>query len=439
MCRPMAQDETSTASLSTSNPNPNESVDESQTTDRRGRLRTFSSLQNNRDYRFLFAGNLFNNGANWLQQLTVGWLVWELSHSPFLVGTVGGFRAVPFLVIGPWAGVLADRIDRRRLVLISQTLLAISALLFALLVVSGQVQVWHAFSYITISGIAHSILQPVRSALVANTVSKPDLGNAYALHAMSITSSRFVWPAIGGMLVAAYGFNVNFFIESAMYIALAILVVPMRTPYREEPKAHDSSSLTDLKEGLRYVWKDKPILQLIIMSFVPNFFVQPCLYLLPVFAGAILNRGPEIFGVLLSTNGVAGFSATLIIATFGFILKKGMAGLLALILASLGAILLGLSHWLPLSLLAVSLIGFALTTFRTSNGTMIQTLAPDELRGRIQSIYHFDHGFTPLASFVIGLFAEFYTPSSAVVVVGTISLAVSLYFLVAFGRIRQLE
>jgi MFS family permease len=402
------------------------------------RLQTFSSLRN-RDYRFLWTGNLFNSGANWLQQLTIGWLVWDLSQSPFLVGTVGGFRAVPFLVIGPWAGVLADRVDRRKLVLLSQTLLAVSAFLFALLVASGQVQVWHAFAYITVSGIAHSILQPVRSALIVNTVPRRDLPNAYALHAMSITSSRFVWPAIGGVLVATSGFTVNFFVESALYIGLAILIIPMRTPYREQQAARHTSALSDLKEGLRYVWKDRPIRQLIVMSFIPNFFVQPTIHLLPVFAGAVLNRGPEIFGTLLSVNGVAGFTATLIIASFGYIMRKGTASLVALTIASTGAILLGLSHWLPLSLLAVAFIGFGQTTFRTSNGTLVQTLAPDALRGRVQSIYHFDHGFTPLASFIIGLFAEFYTAPGAVTVVGMASLALSLYFLLAFRRIRQLE
>jgi MFS family permease len=402
------------------------------------RLQTFSSLRN-RDYRFLWTGNLFNSGANWLQQLTIGWLVFDLSQSPFLVGTVGGFRAVPFLLIGPWAGVLADRVDRRVLVLLSQTLLAVSAFLFALLVASGQVQVWHAFAYITVSGIAHSILQPVRSALIVNTVPRQDLPNAYALHAMSITSSRFVWPALGGVLLGLFGFTVNFFIESALYIALAILIIPMRTPYREQQAARHASALADLKEGLRYVWKDKPIRQLIVMSFIPNFFVQPSIYLLPVFAAAVLGRGSEIFGTLLSVNGVAGFTATLLIASFGYIMKKGTASLLALSIASLGAIMLGLSHWLSLSLLAVALIGFGQTTFRTSNGTLIQTLAPDALRGRVQSIYHFDHGFTPLASFVIGLFAEFYTAPGAVTVVGIASLTLSLYFLLAFRQIRQLE
>ena len=112
-----------------------------------------------------------------------------------------------------WAGVLADRIDRRKLLLMSQALLATSAFVFALVVASGQVQIWHAFAYITVSGIAHSVLQPVRSALVANTVPKEDLTNAFALHAMTITSSRLIWPAIGGILVGAFGFTVNFFVE----------------------------------------------------------------------------------------------------------------------------------------------------------------------------------------------------------------------------------
>ena len=402
------------------------------------KIRTFSSLRH-RNYRYLWIGNLFNNGANWLQQLTVGWLVWDLSGSPLLVGMVGGFRAAPFLLIGPWSGVLADRFDRRKLVFFSQSLLAGSAFSFALLVASGQVQTWHAFAYIAISGTAHSILQPVRSALVANTVPREDLTNAYALHAMGITSSRFVWPAIGGILVGTLGFSVNFFIESVLYVALAILIIPMQTPYREESRARHSSALTDLKEGIRYVWQDKTILKLMVMSFVPNFFIQPCLYLLPVFAGAVLNRGPEIFGTLLSVNGVAGFSATVIIASFGFILNKGKASLAALTLASIGAITLGQSHWLLLSLVAVALIGFGQTIFRVSNGTLIQTLAPDDLRGRIQSIYHFDHGFVPLASLLIGIFAEFYSAPLAVTVVGMLGFGLSLYFLIAFRRIRQLE
>src|SRR5918992_1153604 len=285
------------------------------------RLQTFSSLRN-RDYRFLWTGNLFNSGANWLQQLTVGWLVFDLSQSPFLVGTVGGFRAVPFLLIGPWAGVLADRVDRRKLVLLSQTLLAASAFLFALLVVSGQVQVWHAFVYITVSGVAHSILQPVRQALVANTVPKEDLGNAYALNVVTITSSRFVLPAIGGVLISAFGFTVNFFVESALYLVLALLIIPMHTPYREQSRHRHASALADLKEGVRYVWQDKPILQLIVMSFIPNFLVQPCLYLLPVFAGAVLHRGPEIYGTLLSINGIGGVVGGVVITSFGFFLKK---------------------------------------------------------------------------------------------------------------------
>ena len=405
---------------------------------RRPRLRTFSSLRN-RDYRYLWTGNLFNNGGNWLQQLTIGWLVWDLSQSPFLVGTVGGFRALPFLLIGPWAGVLADRVDRRKLVLISQTMLATAAFLFALLVASGQVQVWHAYAYIALAGIAHSVLQPVRSALVANTVPKEDLTNAFALHAMTITSSRLVWPAIGGVLIGVFGFTINFFIESALYMMLALMVIPMRTPYREESRRLHSSALTDLKEGVRYVWRDRPILHLIIISFVPNFFIQPCLYLLPVLVGAVLNRGPEMLGTLLSINGGAGFAATVVIASFGYILKKGTASLVAPLLASIGTIILGQSHWLLLSILAVALIGFGLSTFRTGNSTLVQTLVPDALRGRVQSIYHFDHGFTPLASFAIGAFAEFHNPGGAVTVVGVVSLALSLYFLAAFRGIRQLE
>lgn len=185
--------------------------------------------------------------------------------------------------------------------------------------------------------------------------------------------------------------------------------------------------------------RDKPILLLIVMSMVPNFFIQPCLHLMPVFVGAVLNRGPEILGALLSVNGGFGFAATVVIATFGYTLGKGRTCLLALILGSIAAIILGQSHWLPLTMVAVSLLGYALSTFRTGTGTLIQTLAPDNLRGRIQSIYHLDHGLTPLASFIIGVFAEFYSPTGAVTVVGLVALGVSIFFLAAFRRIRNLD
>ncbi len=404
----------------------------------RGRIQTFSSLRN-RDYRFLWTGNLFNNGANWLQQLTVGWLVWDLSASPFLVGAVGGFRALPFLVIGPIAGVLADRLDRRKLVMVSQIMLASAALVFALVVWSGRVEIWHTFLYIAISGIAHSILQPVRSALVANTVPREDLTNAFALHAMTITSSRLVWPAIGGFLVGIFGFTVNFFVESVLYITLAVMVIPMRTPYREESSRRHSSAFSDLLEGVKYVARDKPILQLIVMSFVPNFLLQPCIYLLPAFVGAVLGRGPEILGTLLSVNGGFGFAATVVIATFGHILGKGKTSLVALVLSSVAGIMLGQSQWLALTIVAVSLMGYGMSSFRTTNMTLVQLLAPDDLRGRIQSIYHLDHGLTPLASFIIGAVAEFYSPTVAVTSVGVLALGLSIYFLMAFSQIRRLD
>ena len=405
----------------------------------RGRIQTFSSLRN-RDYRFLWTGNLFNNGANWLQQLTVGWLVWDLSASPFLVGAVGGFRAVPFLLIGPIAGVMADRLDRRKLVLVSQAMLASAALIFAFVVWSGRVEVWHAFLYIAISGVAHSVLQPVRSALVANTVPREDLANAFALQAMTITSSRLVWPAIGGFLVGMFGFTVNFFVESFLYVTLAVMIIPMRTPYREETsRLRHTSPFSDLMDGVKYVARDKPILQLIVMSFIPNFLLQPCIYLLPVFVGAVLGRGPEILGTLLSINGGFGFAATVVIATFGYVLGKGKTSLLALVLSSIAGIMLGQSHWLPITIAAVSLMGYGMSSFRTANMTLVQLLAPDDLRGRIQSIYHLDHGLTPLASFIIGALAEFYSPTLAVTAVGVLSFGLSIYFLLAFARIRRLD
>ena len=205
----------------------------------------------------------------------------------FLTGTVVGIRTLPILFIGPWAGVLADRIDRRKLVMVTQVYMAAAALVFAFLVlatdldaqpVTGPLQWWHAFIYMGVSGIAHSIVQPVRQAMVPNTVPLRDLGSALALNGMAHPSMRIVGPAIGGLLIATLGFNWNFFIEAAAYVFIILIYIPMKLPYREERSSKSISMLASMREGLDYVRKEKTILQLIVMAFIPNLVFQPVEY-----------------------------------------------------------------------------------------------------------------------------------------------------------------
>ena len=199
------------------------------------KLRVLDPWVSHRDFRFLWIGNFFANNAQWLQLLTLGWLVQWLEagsgRSALLVILVGGIITAPTLLVGPWGGVLGDRIDRRKLVIAIQSMMAVTAFTFALVVLSDRVQVWHVYGYALIAGICMSLVQPNRQALIANTVPRSAIPNAYAANVLTITGTRILSPVIGGILISTTGFFWNFSLEALLYIAMILSFVPMRTPY----------------------------------------------------------------------------------------------------------------------------------------------------------------------------------------------------------------
>ena len=333
-----------------------------------GRQGNFWIISRYRDFRYLWIGNFFTVGAQWIQILTVGWLVLHLTEgNAFLTGTVVGIRTLPILIVGPWAGVLADRIDRRKFVMATQIYMAIAALVFAFLVlatdrdaqpVSGPLQWWHAFIYMGVSGIAHSIVQPVRQAMVPNTVPLRDLCSALALNGMAHPSMRIVGPAVGGVLIATLGFNWNFFIEAAAYVIIVLVYLPMKLPYREERSSKRVSMLTSMREGLDYVVKEKTILQLILMAFIPNLVFQPVVFVLPIFTTQVLGRGADAGGILAGAVGAGGIIAAIIIAGRGFIFRRGLVTLAGLIGGCLFILLFAQSTWYFASMAFLAGLGF---------------------------------------------------------------------------------
>ena len=215
------------------------------------RSRSWDTIRQNSDFRLVWIGNFFAADAQWLQVLTVGWLVLALTdNNALLTGSAVGIRTLPVLIIGPWAGVLADRVDRRKLIMVTQTGMAVAAVIFAFLViasdldsgpVSGPLRVWHAFLYMVVAGVAHALIQPVRQAMVANTVPRESLTSAFALNAMTFPISRIVAPALGGLTIALLGFKVNFFLEAAAYVAMVLLLLPVKLRYREQTQGRHSS------------------------------------------------------------------------------------------------------------------------------------------------------------------------------------------------------
>ena len=409
------------------------------------RLHTFDTWLGYRNYRFLWIGNFCGNNAQWLQLLTVGWLVRELSlgssSSSLLVVTVGAINTLPGLVVGPWAGVLGDRVDRRKLLISIQTLMAGAAILFSFLVLSERVVVWHAYTYVIFSGVARSFAQPLRQALIANTVPREVLGNALATNVLTITSSRLVGPFAGGFLIATLGFFWPFVMESLFYVLMVLALLPMKTPYfQARPSAGRQSVLADLKEGIVYVWKgERVILNLIMLGLVTNVVLQPFMFLLPVFTDEILRLGPKIGGSLLALNGLGGLMAAFIIASVGFIFRKGWLVICLALFSSLIVIVLAYSSWLWAGILMVAVFGFSQSAFRTTLSTLVQSIIPDNLRSRVTSLRSYGQGFVVVTSLGVGWLADQTSAALAITVMGGAGLALTLVCLFALRRVRALE
>ncbi len=408
------------------------------------RLHTLDAWLGYRNYRLLWCGNFFANSAQWLQLLSVGWLVRELSEGSAIAGllvvTVGGINTLPGLIVGPWGGVLSDRFDRRRLVITFQLIMCALAFSFALLVLSDRVTIWHAYLYVILAGVCHSIAQPMRQALVAATVPRDMLGNALAANVLTITGTRIFGPFIGGILIFTLGFFWNFTIEACLYLANVLMLWPMRTPYYRPGDARArGSAIANMVEGIRYVWSgERAIFQMILLSVIPNIILHPTWFLFPVFTTDVLMREADVGGYLLAVTGVGGFLAALFMASFGFVFDKGKVVLGAAVASSITCLLFAYSHWMALAFIVIAAMAFSQAVFRTTRGTLIQTLAPDRLRGRLTSLQSFDRGFLVVASLGVGALSDATSPVTAIAIIGVLGLVLSIICSATLTRVRRL-
>jgi MFS family permease len=408
------------------------------------RLRTFDSFAYP-DYRYLWIGNFFSNNAQWLQLLSVGWLVRGLtsgsSTSTLFVVTVGGMSLLPGLIMAPIAGTLGDRMDRRKLVIGIQTFMAVFSFLFAVLVGQQLVTVWHAYIYVFVSGICVSISQNSRMALVANTVPRHAMAHAFATNVLTIPGTRMIGPFIGGILITTLGFFWNFTLEALLYLGTVIVFLPIKTPYaRVRRGAGNQSFMSDLLGGFTYVWKDKRVLlYLTMLGFIPNTILQPAMFLLPVFTDEILKRGADVGGYFLAINGLGGLLMALFIASFGFVFKKGMIVLVCALASSVFILLFSHAIILPLAFLLIMLFATTQTAFRTTNGTLMQLLVSDDMRSRVTSLQRYSMGGVLVASFAIGWFARITSISIALAAMGLIATAFAIVFYIFARQIRELD
>ena len=401
-------------------------------------ISTFASLRHT-DYLYLWVGNLFNTSGMWIQQVTVGWLVWKLSGSATMVGVASSLRFLPFLFMGPLGGVAADRMDRRRLLMMTQVLMAAAAVLFAVVVAMDWVRVWHAMVFSLVMGCGVAMNAPVRQSLIANTVPREELGNAVALHATAINATRVIGPAVGGMLIVALGMAGNFLLQAGLYICTVAIIFPMKVPYRDTLSASEESALRSLKEGIRYIWDDKTLFGLMMLSFIPALFVMPILQIMPAFTEEVLHAQANIYGYLITSYGVGALLATLTMASFGSMIRSGSLGIAALLASAVFVIFFSQSTWLWAAYILLAAMGFSVLIFRVNNNTLVQTLVPDALRGRVMSLYQIDHALMPLSSSALGVCADVFSVPTSMAVSGVLCLVVTGGLMAGVKQIRDLR
>jgi MFS family permease len=374
----------------------------------------------------------------WIQTLTMGWLVYDLTGSPLLLGFVSGVRAIPSLFAAPIAGVMTDRANRKMLMLISQTLVLTSILLLGILVATDLVQVWHVFVLGLTAGLGNTFNNPSRQSLVATLVPQEELMNAYALNSIAFQATRVVGPAIGGFLIVWFGIAGNFFIQSAAILGVIAMVAMMRVPPMP-PKKGKLSIGADMREGFKYVRQNEVVLGIMIVGIIPAFLSMPLQSLMPIFAADVLHIGADGLGILMAVMGAGALTCSVVVATMSKLKQKGLVMLVSLVGMGITLILFSQSVWLPISLVFMLFFGAGEMGYRIMNNTLLQTVVPDEFRGRVVSIYMLDQGMSPLGSMVAGAMAATMGAPIVLTIMGLCVVGLAATALIQLPYMRQLS
>lgn len=378
------------------------------------------------------------SAGQWIQQVTLGWLIYDMTGSAAMLGFLGAVRTLPFLIVSPTAGVIADRMDRRLLMIRAESFLVVAAVVLGALVATGLVEVWHLFVFTIVTGAAWSFNQPARMALVPATVPADDLMNAMALNSFGFNVTKVVGPFLGGVLIANFGPGGNFFVQAATYAAVVYVVFLIKVPPQAPVGAQ--SAFSGLKEGISYVRDTPSVLALLLLSLIPSILAIPYISLMPVFAKDVLGIGPEGLGIMLAAPGLGAVVSTLFLATFATRIRH-MGRLLLVALTLLGVFLMLFSQTttLPLALLALMGVGGFHILLASATNTTIQQIVPDALRGRVMSLYMLDVGLAPLGTLVGGVTTQFFGGPFTVLMMGILILLFTAMVTWRIPQVRQLR
>ncbi len=388
-----------------------------------------------RNFQLFFSGQLISLIGTWMQNIAQSWLVYRLTGSALLLGSVGFAGQIPVFLFAPLGGIAADRFNRRTIVISTQTASLLLAFILAGLTLYNKVQVWEIFLLAALLGLVNAFDIPGRQSFLVDMVGKEDLMNAIALNSSMFNGARVIGPAIAGILVAKIGEGWCFFANGVSYIAVIVGLLMMRVS--SPARAIGASPLEHMMEGFRFVNRTAPIRALLLLLGVVSLVGMPYVVLMPIFADQILHGGARALGILMGATGVGALLGALTLA-----FREGVKGLgrwVAWCCAGFGLslILFAVSHNFWLSVILLLPVGYTMMLQMACSNTLIQVMVPDELRGRVMAVYSMMFmGMAPIGALLGGAIADRLGAPLTVGIGGLASVAGAIWFAMQLPKIR---
>ena len=390
-----------------------------------------------RDFRLMWIGACTSSIGTWMQIVAQGWLIYRLSHSAFLLALDQFLGGIPIFLFSLIGGVIADRIERRKILLMSQYVQMTSATLLTFLVATGAVQVWQILSLSFVSGFAQAFGAPAYSALIPTLVDRDDMPNAIALNSIQFNLAITVGPALAGITLARLGETWCFGLNAVSFLAPIITLSTITARFFPSPTTE--SIFSSLKQGIQFVRRQTSMEALTILAFVMTCLAMPVRTYFPVFVKDIFHRGPTTYGNLLSLMGVGSICGSLGVAALGNMRHKGRFALSMLICLGVGISGFSLSRWLPFSYSMLVLVGASMMAVFATVTSLVQLITTNEMRGRVMSVYNCAfRGGMPTGNLISGWLVPAFTAPVVLGVNGSLLVLVAVYFFVVQRRVAML-
>lgn len=384
-------------------------------------IRRVGAALHQRDFRYFLAGSFLSNIGSWMQSVAQAWLVLQITNSPFYLGLDGFASTLPISIFAFWGGVVADRFDRRRLLIGTQWIMLALALALGVLTQLKMIRVWQILLFSLGTGLAQSVAWPVYQTILSTIVERKNLSNAIALNSTQFNLARTIGPVVGALALRAFGTAGCFYANAASFLAVIWALHHIRIPGAREPKAQNADVCEAMKDGFRFIYSRRPLFWLLVTMAICSVLGVPMITLLPVFARDIIKIGASGLGILFSAFGAGAVVSGFIVAYKGDFPRKGqyaVGAVMAYVVAMIGFVS---THGLPLALFCLFVCGFSLVSFASVINSLVQSSAPDHLRGRAMSVFVFCFGgFMPVGNFLAGWSAKHWGAPHAILLQGAL-------------------